>query len=66
MESLARWSDVGKEATWSADFIFTPDDTGEWRMILLNATTICDSGILSDSCYLAEPDYKNILMRLFS
>ena len=39
---LARWSDVGKEATWSADFIFTPDDTGEWRMILLNATTICD------------------------
>lgn len=54
---LERWSDVGKEATWSADLIFTPDDTGEWPNDIAERHRYMRPGILSDSCYLAEPDY---------
>lgn len=53
---LERWSDVGKEATWSADYIFTPDDTGEWPNGIAERHHYMRPGILSDSCYLAEPD----------
>lgn len=55
---LARWSDVGKEATWTADLIFTPDDTGDWPSDIAERHRYMRPGILSDSCYLAEPDLK--------
>jgi hypothetical protein len=53
---LQRWSDVGKEATWSADYIFTPDDTGDWPNDIAERHHYMRPGILSDSCYLAEPN----------
>lgn len=51
---LDRWRDVGKEATWFVDHIFTPDDTGEWP-IKINHHYM-RPGVKESSCYVAQPD----------
>lgn len=49
--NLEREVDIGKEATWKTDYIFTPDKT-----IKLPNHYYMRPGVKESSCYLAAPD----------
>jgi Glycosyl transferases group 1 len=53
---LARSSDVGKEASWFTEYIFTPDPS--LNKLFPNHYYL-PPGIKDTSCYLAAPDYVN-------
>lgn len=51
---LERWKDVGQEATWFTEFVFTPDDTGDWPEGINHH--YMRPGVVERDCYLAAPD----------
>lgn len=53
---LKRWEDVGKEATWFTEYVFTPDNTGDWPTPINHY--YLPPGVADKFCYLAEPDFK--------
>lgn len=54
--NLKRWEDVGKEATWNAEYVFTPDNTGEWPEGINHHYLM--PGVVGKYCYFAKPDHK--------
>ncbi len=51
---LDRWKDVGEEATWFTEYVFTPDDTNEWPQGINHY--YMRPGVIERDCYLAAPD----------
>lgn len=51
---LARWSDVGNEATWFAEYIFTPDNTGDWPAMVNHKYLM--PGVIARDCNMARPN----------
>lgn len=51
---LERWKDVGHEATWFTEFVFTPDDTRDWPEGVNHY--YMRPGVIERDCYMANPD----------
>ncbi len=51
---LERWKDVGHEATWFTQFVFTPDGTGDWPEGINHY--YMRPGVIERDCYIAAPD----------
>ena len=58
---LQRESDVGREATWSCEYVFTADGSPETQKLYESYGVnhhYLPAGIKESSCYIAEPDRK--------
>lgn len=51
---LERWKDVGTEATWFAEYVFTPDDSKDWPHGINHY--YLRPGVSVADCYSARPD----------